>query len=467
MPASTNPRNEYDAIVIGSGQAGKPLSSALAGAGLRTALIEKAHVGGTCINVGCTPTKTMVASARAAWIARRAAEYGVHAGNVAVRLDEVRRRKQGVVESFRNGSQSRLEKTEGLDLIFGEARLDGPRSVTVALRGGGEQRMTAERIFINAGCRPADPGVEGLSGIPYLDSTSIMELDAAPEHLIVLGGGYIGLEFGQMFRRFGSRVTIVQRGGHLLAREDADVADAVASILREEGIEVLLRTQALRASRDGGGVTLAVRGPEGERKIAGTHILAAAGRVPNTESLNLASAGVTTDVRGFITANERLETSAPGIYALGDIKGGPAFTHISYDDFRIIRTNLLEKGKATVNGRLVPYTVFIDPQLGRIGLTESEAREKGLKVRVSKMPMEYVARAIEMGETRGFMKAVVDASSDRILGCAVLGMEGGEIMSMLQIAMMGNVPSTVLKEAVFAHPTLAESLNNLFQTFAD
>ncbi len=290
-----------------------------------------------------------------------------------------------------------------------------------------------------------------------------MELDQVPEHLLVVGGGYVGLEFGQMFRRFGSQVTIVQRRGQLLPREDPDVAEEIANILRQDGIELLLETHPLRVEETRP-MRLVVRTPEAERTLTGSHLLVAAGRVPNTERLNLAAAGIQTDKRGFIPVNERLETSVPGIYALGDINGGPAFTHISYDDFRIIRTNLLEGGNATTTGRLVPYAVFIDPQLGRVGLSEREARAQGRNIRVAKLPMSYLARTLEVDETRGFMKAVVDADTGQILGAAVLGIEGGEIMTILQMAMMGQVPYTVLRDAVFAHPTLAESLNNLFMS---
>jgi pyruvate/2-oxoglutarate dehydrogenase complex dihydrolipoamide dehydrogenase (E3) component len=293
-----------------------------------------------------------------------------------------------------------------------------------------------------------------------------MELDVVPEHLLILGGGYIGMEFGQLFRRFGSRVTIVQRGPRLLGREDADIADAIAAIVREDGVEVLLDTSAQRVERAADGtIRLTVTTPEGEQVLAGSHLLLAAGRVPNSEALNLPAAGVQTDKRGNIMVNDKLETNVPGIYALGDVNGGPAFTHISYDDFRIIRTNLLEGGNASRAGRLVPYTVFTDPQLGRVGLGEDEARAQGRKIRVAKMPMSYVARALEMDESRGLMKAIVDADTDQILGCAVLGIEGGEIMAQIQIAMMGHLPYTVLRDGIFAHPTLAESLNNLFASF--
>jgi pyruvate/2-oxoglutarate dehydrogenase complex dihydrolipoamide dehydrogenase (E3) component len=292
-----------------------------------------------------------------------------------------------------------------------------------------------------------------------------MELDELPEHLLVLGGSYVGLEFAQMFRRFGSEVTVVQRGGQLMGREDADIAEAVAAIMREDGIEVLLDTQTLRAAQDEHGkILLTVVTSEGKRTLEGSHLLVAAGRPPNTGTLDLNAAGIEMDKRGYIKTNDRLETSASGVYALGDVKGGPAFTHISYEDFRIISANLLEGGSATIADRLVPYMMFIDPQLGRIGLSEQEARAQGRDVLVAKMPMSYVARAIEMDETRGFMKAVVEAETEQILGCAVLGIEGGEIMAMIQIAMMGNLPYTALRDAVFAHPTLAESLNTLFST---
>jgi len=304
-----------------------------------------------------------------------------------------------------------------------------------------------------------------LEDVPFLNSTSIMELDRVPEHLLVLGGGYIGLEFGQLFRRLGAKVTIVQSGAQLLAREDADVAVEVEKILREDGVEVLLNAQAERVSKVGGKIRLTIRGADGARTVEGTHLLVAIGRSPNSDRLNLGAAGVVTDKRGYIQVNSKLETNVSGVFALGDIKGGPAFTHISYDDFRIVRANLLNKGNASTDGRLVPYTVFIDPQLGRIGMTESEAGEKKLEIRVAKMPMNYVARALEVDESRGFMKAVVDTKTNQILGAAVLGIEGGEIMSQLQLAMMGKLPYTALRDAVFAHPTLAESLNNLFQHF--
>ena len=426
------------------------------------ALIEREHVGGTCVNVGCTPTKTMVASARVAYLARRGADYGVHTGDIRIDMERVRQRKRDIVNSFRNGSQGRIEKTAHLELMFGEASFTGAKSLLVRQKDGGQLALTAERIFINAGARPSVPALDGLKSVPFLDSTSIMELDTVPEHLLVVGGGYVGLEFGQMFRRFGSRVTIVQSAGQLLNREDPDIAEEVAKILRQDGVDILLNATANRVSQSDGSIRLEVQQQGHSTALAGSRLLVATGRMPNSDTLNLAAAGVQTDDHGFIKVNGRLETTAKGVYALGDIKGGPAFTHISYDDFRIIRTNLIEKASATTDGRLVPYTVFIDPQLGRVGVTETEARTQKRNIRVAKLPMTSVARALEVDETRGFMKAIVDGETNQILGAAVLGIEGGEVMSALEIAMMGKLPYTALRDGVFAHPTLAESLNNLF-----
>lgn len=453
---------QYDAIVIGSGQGGTPLSTALAEAGMRTALIERKHVGGTCINEGCTPTKTMVASGRVAYLARRASDYGVHTGPISVDLGKVRQRKRDIVDSFRNGSQARIEKTSNLELIFGEASFSGPKTVDIRSQDGAQRTASAKYFFINAGTRASRPKLDGLDTVPFLDNISIMELDALPDHLLVLGGGYIGLEFGQLFRRFGSRVTIVQSGVQLLTREDADIAQEVSNILRQDGVDVVLNAKATRVSQSDGSIRLEVQSRDGASTLVGSHLLVATGRAANSDTLNLEAAGVRVNERGFIEVNDRLETTAEGVYALGDIKGGPAFTHISYDDFRIIRANLLEEKAASTRGRQVPYTVFIDPQLGRIGMTEAEARAQGRNIRVAKLPMTHVARALEVDETRGFMKAIVDAESEQIIGAAILGIEGGEIMSAVEIAMMGKLPYTALRDGTFAHPTLAESLNNLF-----
>ena len=453
---------QYDAIIIGSGQAGAPLSTALAQADMRTVLIEREHVGGTCVNEGCTPTKTMIASGRVAYLARRSADYGVHSGAITVDLRKVRERKRNIVNSFRNGSQASIEKTTNLDLIFGEAKLTGPTSVEIRLKDGVRQTISANYVFINTGTRSSRPKLEGLETVAFLDNASIMELDAVPEHLLVLGGGYIGVEFGQLFRRFGSRVTIVHTRDRLLTREDPDVTQELEKILRQDGVEIFLDSKAKRVSQANGSIRLEIEQQGQAKSVSGSHLLIATGRTPNSDGLNLKAAGIETDARGFIKVNERLETTTSGVFALGDVKGGPAFTHISYDDFRIIRANLLEKKIRTTANRLIPYVLFSDPQLGRVGLTEIEARQQHLNIRVAKLPMSSVARALEVDETRGFIKAVVDADTKEILGAAVLGIEGGEIMSVFEVAMMGRLPYTSLRDGIFAHPTLAEALNNLF-----
>lgn len=454
----------YDAIIIGSGQGGNPLAVAFSQSGKRTAMIERAQVGGTCVNVGCTPTKTMVASAEVAYLARRAKDYGVGVGEVSVDMPAVRERKRGIVKKWREGSEYSL-KTAKVDLLRGEASFTGPKQVRMKMNDGSERLLTGDVIVINTGLSTSVPPLAGLESVPWLDNASIMELDVVPEHLVVLGGGYVGLEFAQMFRRFGSRVTVIQHGPQLLPEEDADVAGEVAKILSEDGVEILLEGEAQSVASAGAGVVLTVRYKGESRPIEGTHLLIATGRHPNTEKLNLAAAGVAMDTKGFVSVNDRLETNVAGVYALGDVKGGPAFTHVSYDDYRILKANLLNRGESSKAGRVFPYCVFIDPQLGRIGLSEKEAAKLGKKVRVARLPMTSVARAVETGRSRGFMKALVDPETEQILGAAILGEGGGEIMSMIQIAMMGKLKYTVLREADLAHPTLAESLNNLFSRF--
>lgn len=460
----TSQPEQFDAIVIGAGQAGGPLASALANAGRRTALIESKHVGGTCINEGCTPTKTMVASARAAYVVGREADFGVHSGPVRIDMQRVRQRKRDIVRDFRFSSERQILGTRDLTLIYGAASFTGPKQLHVLTSDGAERTLVADLIFINAGARPTHPPLNGLSDVLALDSTSIMELDIVPSHLIVLGGGYVGLEFAQMFRRFGSRVTIIQRGEQLLPREDPDIAAAMADILREDGIEIRLGTtlSGVQTGPQGTSVIAHYESSDSKGTIDGSHLLLAVGRTPNSDTIKLDAAGIASDRRGFIPVDDRLQTNVPGVYALGDITGGPAFTHISYDDFRIIRTNLIESGDATTRGRLVPYTIFTDPQLGRVGITEKEAKDQGRRIRLAKMPMSAVARALEVDETRGVMKVIVDGDSDEILGCAILGIDGGEMMSMIEIAMMGHLPYTALRDGIFAHPLLAESLNNVF-----
>jgi pyruvate/2-oxoglutarate dehydrogenase complex dihydrolipoamide dehydrogenase (E3) component len=452
----------FDTIIIGAGQAGNPLSQALAKSGEQVALIEEQFVGGTCINVGCTPTKTMVASAEVAYLANRAMDFGIELGNISVDMKKVKARKAEIVKSFREGSRNRIVNS-GVGLIFGTASFTGLNTMKVVTEEGETREMTAEKVVIDAGGRPRIPDIEGLKKVPYLTSTSIMELESVPDHLIIVGGGYIAIEFGKMFRRFGSEVTIIQHSEQLLTREDEDVANEIQSILEEDGIKVYLNTDPIAIEKDQqDGVTLKANTPESQITLSGSHLLVAAGRVPNSDRLNLEKTSVETDARGYIKINGRLETNVPGIYAAGDIKGGPAFTHISYDDYRILKANLLEDGDLNIEGRLVPYVLFSDPQLGRIGLSEKEAQIREIDYQVAKIPMSYIARTLEIDRSRGLIKALVDPDSEQILGVAVLGYDGGEIMSMLEIAMMGELSYKKLRDGIFAHPTLAEGLNTLF-----
>lgn len=455
--------SHYDLIVIGSGQCGNPLAAAFHARGKRVAVIERDAVGGTCVNYGCTPTKTMVASAEVAQMARGARELGVDAGQVSVDVRAVVQRKRRIVAVWREGSEKKYE--HDIELLRGTGIFTGPKQVRVQLNQGGERDLTADIIVIDTGLSPALPNVTGLDAVPHLDNVSIMELERLPKHLLILGGGYVGLEFAQMFRRFGSEVTIIQHGPQLLAGEDADVAEEIAKLLREDGIKILLDMKATSASAQGATIRLIVSNGFETRTIEGSDLLVATGRKPNTEALNLAAAGITADEHGFIPVNERLETDMPGVFAVGDVNGGPAFTHISYDDFRILKTNLLDGGDRVTTGRPLPYCLFIDPQLGRIGLSEAAAKKAGRNYKVAKVNMSSVARAFETGQTRGFMKALVDQDTKEILGASILGADGGELMSMIEIAMMGKLPYTALRDAIFAHPTFAEALNILFAKF--
>lgn len=455
----------YDAIIIGVGQAGKPLALDLAEAGWKVAIIERKYVGGSCVNYGCTPTKTLLASAEVAHQARRAREYGVSTGSVEVDYKAVKKRKDELVESSREGIEKKLEETKNITLIRGEASFTGPKQIDVALCESGSTQLTADRIFINTGTHPTLPELDGLDEVPYLTAVTIMDLEELPEHLIILGGGYIGLEFSQMFRRFGSKVTIIERGSQLLDREDEDIAQELTKILEEEAIDIQLTTEVTGVHQtESGNLSVALKKGNKTSKVLGSHLLIAIGTTPNTAALHLDAAGIEVDEEGYIKVNDQLETTQSGIYALGDCKGGPEFTHISYDDYRVVKQNLLKKGKASIAERMVPYTVFTDPQLGRIGLSEKEAKKKNQAVKIASMPMKKVARAYEMSRTNGLLKVLIDPDTEQILGAAMLGMEGGEMMAMLQIAMLGQVPYPQLRDGVFAHPTLAESLNNLFQT---
>ena len=447
----------FDAIVIGTGQAGPSLAARLAGAGQRVAVVERKLFGGTCVNVGCIPTKTLVASARAAWVAGRAADWGVVVeGPVRVDMPKVKARKDAVVAKSRTGVEGWLKRTANLSVYSGHARFEGPRTVRV-----GEDVLEAERIFINVGARAAVPPLPGLGEVPYLTNSGMMEVDFLPEHLVIVGGSYIGLEFGQMYRRFGSRVTIVHRGDRLLGREDPDVSDAVRGILEREGIEVRLRAECQAVARRGAGVAITVGCAEGAPEVAGSHLLLAVGREPNTRDLGLDKAGVALDARGYITVDDQLRTSVPGVWALGDCNGRGAFTHTSYNDYEIVAANLLDGDSRRVTDRIRAYALYIDPPLGRAGMTDTEVRATGKKALAARRPMEKVGRAVEKGETQGFMKIVVDAETRRILGAAIFGIEGDEVIHAVLDVMYAGAPYTVLQRAMHIHPTVAELLPTL------
>ena len=456
---------QYDAIVIGSGQAGGPLAKKLALAGKKTALIEKRWIGGTCVNDGCTPTKTWVASAKAAYMASHSKHLGIDIEGYSVNMPVIKSRKDEIVHQFRDGSKNGLEATENLTLYFGTASFTGYKTIQIVLNDGGTLELKADLIFINTGAKPFIPEVEGIQQIDYLDSTKILELEKVPEHLLVLGGNYIGLEFGQMFRRFGSKVTVLERSGRIVSREDEDVSESLNQILKAEDIVIYTNTSLSKLEKAENHIDVTILNNGEEEKISVSHVLLATGRTPNTGDLHLDKTGVEINTHGFINVNNQLETSTQGIYALGDVKGGPAFTHISYNDFTIVYRNLIEGANLNITDRPVPYCMFTDPQLGHIGLSEQEAKKFNLNYKVAKMPMAWVARAIENGDTRGFMKAIVDADTKLILGATVLGPEGGEIMTILQMAMMGKITYEELRYCVFAHPLYAESINNLFLSF--
>ncbi|TWR29651.1 dihydrolipoyl dehydrogenase [Mucilaginibacter pallidiroseus] len=457
---------QYDAIVIGSGQAGAPLAKKLAAAGKKTLIVEKRFFGGTCVNDGCTPTKTMIASARVAYLASKCNDMGVTIKGYKVDLRQVKKHKDEIVLKSRNGGLKAAENTPNLDVLFGEASFTGPKTIAVTTKKDGTQEFKADQVFINTGAKPVIPhDVEGLDSINYLTSTTIMELEEVPEHLLIIGGNYIGLEFGQMFARFGSKITIIEKSARILAHEDEDISQEITNILEQENITIRSGANVIRFKQKAAGkITATVKTGGTEEKIKCSHVLVAIGRAPQTDTLGLDKTGVKTDGKGHILVNTKLETNVKGIYALGDVKGGPAFTHISYNDFTIVYRNLIDKQNLSTRNRPVPYCMFTDPELGRIGITEAEAKEKGLNYKVAKLPMAHVARAIETGDTRGMMKAIVDAKTKKILGVAILGSEGGEIMSVLQMAMEGGITYDRIRYCVFAHPTYSESLNNLFMT---
>jgi pyruvate/2-oxoglutarate dehydrogenase complex dihydrolipoamide dehydrogenase (E3) component len=424
-------------------------------------VIERALIGGSCPNIACLPSKNVIHSAKVAELVRHGADFGQRTGPVATDMTGVRRRKREMVDGLVEIHRKRFA-ANGLEFLLGEGRFVAPRRIEVYSAAGGTRRIEADRVFLDLGTHATIPKIPGMADAAPLTNAEALDLGRLPEHLIVLGGGYVGVEFAQAFRRFGSRVTVIEYGPQLLGREDRDVADAVRAIFEEDGIEVTLGAEARSVEgRSGDRLCVHVRTAAGERIIEGTDVLAAAGRMPNTKGIGLDRAGVELDARGYIKVNDHLETSAPAVWAMGECAGSPQFTHAAFDDFRVVRDNLAG-GKRTTRNRLIPYCVFIDPELGRVGLNESEAKPKGLDVRVATLPMASVLRARTLGETRGFMKALLDAGSDRIVGFTMLGPNAGEVIAVVQTAMLAGLPYTALRDAIFTHPTMAEGLNVLF-----
>ena len=447
----------FDAIVIGTGQAGPSLAARLVAAGRTVAVVERRDMGGTCVNTGCTPTKAWVASARAAHVARHAGALGVDVGgSVRVDMQAVKRRKDDLVLQSRHGLGEWLQGLDGCTVVDGHARFTGAK--TVAIDG---RTLTAEQVFINTGARPAVPDWPGLDAVPYLTNETILELEEVPEHLVVVGGSYVGLEFAQMFRRFGSAVSVVERGPDIIRREDPDVVAAIRQLFADEGIDVHTGAECLAVEGRPGAVAVRARMGDGERRIAGSHLLLAVGRRPNSDDLGLDVAGIATDARGRIEVDDRLETSVPGVFALGDVNGKGAFTHTSYDDHAIVAANLLDGGDRKVSDRILTYALFIDPPLGRAGLTEAQLRAAGHEALVATLPMARVGRARERGETAGFMKVLVDARTERILGASIFGIEGDEVVHALLAAMYAGTSYKTLRDAVPIHPTVSELLPTL------
>lgn len=458
-----NDTEHFENVILGSGEAGKYIAWELAGQGRPTAVVEGGLIGGSCPNIACLPSKNVIRSAKVADLVRHGSNYGVMTGAWGVDMKAVRHRKRDMVDGMIAIHRARFA-ANGLEFILGEGRLVGPRSLEVRLAEGGTRRLSADRVFLSLGTHATIPDIEGLPAAAPLTHVEALELDRLPEHLLVLGGGYVGVEMAQAFRRFGSRVTIVESAPQLMPREDPDVAEAIAGIFREEGIDLVLGAETRRVQgRSGEGVELLVGGAGGEMVIDGSDVLVAAGRTPNTRGIGLEAAGVELDARGYVRVDDQLRTTAPGVWAMGECAGSPQFTHIAFDDFRVVREGLAGRPRTT-RDRLVPYCVFTDPELARVGLSEAEAARQGLNVRVGRLPMTSVLRARAMVETRGFMKTLVDADSDRILGFTMIGPDAGEVVAVVQTAMMGGLPYTALRDAVFTHPTMAEGLVFLFAT---
>jgi pyruvate/2-oxoglutarate dehydrogenase complex dihydrolipoamide dehydrogenase (E3) component len=442
----------YDAIVIGTGQAGPPLAVRLASAGMRVAIIERKRFGGTCVNTGCIPTKTLVANARAAHIARRAAEYGVMIdSSITVDMKKVKERKDAVVRRSNEGVEKWLKSTEKLAVYEGHGRFEDTHRVRV-----GDELLEADKLFINVGARASIPPLPGLDQVRHLTNSSMMDADFLPEHLIIVGGSYVGLEFGQMYRRFGSQVTIVEMGPRLIQREDEEVSEAIREILENEGINIRLNAECIAVEKNGEKVAINVDCSNGDKKVLGSHLLLAVGRVPNTADLGLENTGVTVDERGYIQVDGQLRTNVPGIYALGDCNGQGAFTHTSYNDYEIVAANLLDDDPRRLSDRITAYALYVDPPLGRAGMTEAEVRKSGRKALLGKRPMTRVGRAVEKGETQGFMKILVDAETKEILGASLLGVECDEVIHSILDVMYAKAPYTVIQRAMHIHPTVSE-----------
>ncbi len=453
---------DYDAIIIGTGQAGPALALRLAGAGMKVAVIERNLVGGTCVNTGCTPTKALVASAYAAQTARRAAEYGVSiAGEIGVDMKRVKARKDAVVAQSRNGLTAALENAANLTLHRGHARFVSPREVEI-----GAERLRAGHFFINVGGRASAPAMPGLDQIPYLTNTSMMEVDFLPRHLVVIGGSYIGLEFAQMYRRFGGAVTIVEMAPRLVPREDEDVSAAIKEIVEREGVDVRLNAECISLSKRGNEIIAKVDCTDGAPEVAGSHLLLAVGRRPNTDDLGLDQAGIRCDERGYIIVDDQLRTNVPGIWALGDCNGKGAFTHTAYNDYEIVAANLLDHDPRRVSDRITAYALYIDPPLGRAGMTAAEARRSGRRVLAGQRPMTRVSRAIEKGETQGFMRILVDGDTKEILGASILGPGGDEAIHAVLDLMYAKAPYTVMQRAMHIHPTVSELLPTILGELA-
>jgi pyruvate/2-oxoglutarate dehydrogenase complex dihydrolipoamide dehydrogenase (E3) component len=450
----------YDVLVVGSGESGKYMAWTMAKAGHRTAVVERKLIGGSCPNVACLPSKNIIRSASVASLAKRGEEFGLELGSVRTNMPGVQRRKRKMVEAMIQNHLDRY-KASGAELIMGTARFVAPKTVEVALNGGKTKALAGERVFLNLGTHATIPDVPGLAASAPMTHVEALDLDRLPEHLVVVGGGYVGLEMAQAMRRFGSRVTVIERSAQLAGREDADVADALLELFRSEGIAVALETEIRKVEgRSGEQVRVHVKDANGERVIAGTDLLVAAGRTPNTQGIGLDQAGVQLDTRGYIKVNERLETTASDVWAMGDCAGSPLFTHVAFDDFRIVRDNL-NGGNRTTKDRLIPFCIFTDPELARVGLNESEAKSRGVAYRMVKLPMASVLRMQTISETRGFLKMLIDAQSDRILGFTAFGAEASEPLAAVQTAMLAGLPYTKLRDAIFTHPTTAEGLNVL------